>query len=141
LIVAGFLVGLVLVLVGAICALALRKTMRITVPLCEAHRNHFLSRSLFVYIGLGVFLLLQTIALAAFFLTRDPAGEWSDLAGYFCGGTFFVGLAWLFGAAILQNGAIRATEMTDKDVTLIKVSDRFVDALRGSNRWAQPADE
>lgn len=130
------------VLIGALCAYLLSKRLRMPVPLCHAHRNHFRLRSLVLYIGLGTFLVLETAALTFYFYAaRDRDPDAINLSGGICGGVFFAGIAWLFAAALLQNSAVRASEITEYGVTLIKVSDKFVDALLSEPPVVEPAED
>jgi hypothetical protein len=47
-------------------------------------------------------------------------------AGLACGAAFLI---WLFAFAIISQSAIRAAEITDRDITLIGLSRSFVDGL------------
>jgi hypothetical protein len=129
LIIVGLILFTPLLLVGVILAATMTKRMRVPVPLCEAHRNHWFSRALFIWGGLGVIALLG-IGTFVFLLTAGQQDETiQTLAGWMCGGAAVLALVWLIAAAIVQAGAIAPSEITDDRIALIRVSPAFVDAL------------
>jgi hypothetical protein len=117
-----------------IVALILTKKMTIYAPLCAAHRHHWLRRTLFTGLGLLFFVALFIgggIAAAMLDDARQP--RWRDVvltATY--GGGVVLFLVWLITAAVLQARAIAPHEITDRDITLGRVSEKFVDAVKGS---------
>jgi hypothetical protein len=119
----------VLLLVGIILAVVMTKRMRVRVPLCASHQNHWLWRALFIWGGLGAVAVLGIGALAFVLNAGKMDEDLQVLAGCLCGGAALLGLIWLIAAAIVQNGAIRASEITDDRIALIRVSRTFVDAL------------
>jgi hypothetical protein len=126
LIVLGLLCFLPLFLAGIIALAVTTERMRVPVPLCEAHNNHWLWRSLFIYIGLAFFLTTATIGLTLWLPSRQPPDWTGELGGYLCMGTAAGGLVWLVVAAFVQNGAVRAAEITARGITLIEVSPQFL---------------
>jgi hypothetical protein len=122
-----------LILVGLlpflIVALVLTKRMRVRAPVCAAHTYYWTWRSLFV---LGGFLALVLVGIAAIVLMASTEGRQQahNMAGLFCVGVAVLGLVWLVAAAVIQNLTIRPVEITDRDITLIKVSREFADALQ-----------
>lgn len=111
-----------------IVALILTKRMRVEVPFCAAHKNHWLVRNAVVWtvfvglIGLGVG--------AAVLMDQNGPGGNDPVGGYLCGATVVGLFVWLVTAAILQGTSIRPLEVTTDDVTLTRVARGFVDALR-----------
>jgi hypothetical protein len=109
------------------------KRRRLGVPLCDAHKNHWLWRQwlapligLFVVFGLIVFALLLTTSAHP---TRRSAQE--DLIGLICGGGVILALIWLVATLFLQSYSIRAIEISETAITLTNVSDRFIRIYRG----------
>ncbi|MBN9520263.1 hypothetical protein J0H58_17330 [bacterium] len=108
-----------------IVAVILTKRMRVEVPLCDAHKNHWLARAAVIWttffglIGLGVVAMLL----------MGPQGN-DPVGGYVCAGTVVGLFIWLISAAILQSTSIRPVEITADDITLTRVASGFVDALR-----------
>src|SRR5262245_7216706 len=76
-------------LVFVILAMVLTKRARMQVPLCEKHRNHFLSRVLLTWLGFaGIFVVVLLCAAVA----GHHAAVWLAVPVYFVG--------WLVAAAI-----------------------------------------
>lgn len=135
LIIVGLLCFTPLLLAGVILALVMTKRMRVHVPFCEAHRNYFLSRGVYIYGGLALFFVLGAGALALVIAVNEPGNSaMQDASGYLCLGLGALGFVWLISAAIVQNVMIRATEITDDSITLTKVSAEFEKALRDERR-------
>jgi hypothetical protein len=112
-----------------IVAVIMTKRMTVRVPLCEAHKNHWLGRFLILS---GSFLTLFAGGIALFMASLEPnrVGPRNDISGLICVG-FVLGLVvWLILAAILSATAIRATEITKRSITLAGVSSAFVEAYR-----------
>jgi hypothetical protein len=108
-----------------------RRTVR--VPLCDAHRNHWLGRSLVIF---GLFFGLLALGFAAFLLSvqEGPRGGRQDFTGWVCLGWLVGLIAWLVVTAVLSQTAIRATEITDRSITLAGVSRAFADAYDEDRR-------
>jgi hypothetical protein len=128
LIILGLVIFTPLFLVGVICALALTLRMRVWVPLCDAHRNYWKWRTVYISGGAAFFILLG-IGCLLFVVTRPAGREVSDLIGLFCVLPAGLGLIWLIVAAIIQNAMIRPTEITSDSITLGRVSREFIAAL------------
>jgi hypothetical protein len=111
-----------------IVALILTKRMTVNVPLCNEHRNHWLSRLLWMLGGFGVIGAICVVVLVIG--SNMPGKSGDDLVGFACVGGGLAAIVWLIVAAILQNTAIRASEITDDYITLTNVSGEFDDALR-----------
>jgi hypothetical protein len=115
---------------GLLMLLFFTKRMTMNVPLCHAHRNHWLMRSLLSGFGfVGIFLLAAVIVFA---VAIKSAGNGPDdkplMEALAFGGLLMLG--WLAMTIALQLTAIRAKEITDKSMTLIGVSDSFISALK-----------
>ncbi|MCI0699798.1 MAG: hypothetical protein L0241_01765 [Planctomycetia bacterium] len=107
-----------------IVALILRKTMRVTAPMCDRHRGHWRIRKL--YIGLGLlFWIALAIGLIAF---SDQLPEDAVMPAFAFG--IFGSLFWLVVGLFLVNGSIRATEITENRIELSNVHKAFAQAWR-----------
>jgi hypothetical protein len=129
LLVIGLLCFSPLILVALILMLTLSKRARVRAPLCEQHQHHWLWRSWFVYGGLLVFALLGIVAFFAVTAAESQSTLARDYGSFLCFGLFIAGIVWLIAAGIVQSKAIRASEITDYTITLIKVAPGFVAAL------------
>jgi hypothetical protein len=120
---------LVNLLVFAIVALALTKRRRVRVPLCAAHRHHWLWQQAVAVGGLLFFLGLGVLTIAVWSEEGNMA-PLEGLGGLLCVSTLVGLVAWLIVAALLQSASIRPTEITDHGITLVGVSKEFVNAYR-----------
>ncbi len=115
-------------------AIMLTRRLTVCVPLCEAHRNHWLWR--FVMIC-GSFFTLVGVGFASFLLSLEPdptRGMRHHLTGLVCFACFFGLILWLIVALVLSLTTIRATEITDRSITLAGVCDQFADAYEEDRR-------
>jgi NADH:ubiquinone oxidoreductase subunit 6 (subunit J) len=121
-------------LVYVIVALVLTKRKRLDIPLCDAHKAHWLWRQLVVVGGL---LVLLAVGFLAMILLSDsrPNSDEATIGGILCGGTVLGLLAWLVLAVVLQTTTIRPREITDDSITLQGVSPEFVQAYED---WLPP---
>jgi hypothetical protein len=125
-----------------VVALILTKRRRVAVPLCERHQGHFAWRLWTGLIGFGVVALLffGGIALAAgSSSSSSPSGRAADeLYGLVFGSCCLAFVAWLILIVVLQQTAIRPSEITDFSITLQNVSYDFLRAyeheVRGYGR-------
>jgi hypothetical protein len=112
---------------GAFGAAVFAKSMTVRVPFCEKHKWHWTGRAAVVGFSLPVIALVFVAGVAvASQLNAGPEVVFLPT------GVLFV--AWLIMAAVLLGGAIRAGEITDKSVTLLGVSEEFVEALDEERR-------
>lgn len=121
---------LVLLLAGLlpyyVIAAVLRKTCRISVPICDSHQHHWLLRSLG---ALGSFVLfipagiVLTIVLTA--LTEGTGWEPMSMLG--CVSGIF---GWFAFIVLVNYTAIRVSGITDDAVELTGVCLPFIDAYR-----------
>lgn len=118
---------LVALLVYLIVAVILTKKMTVTLPVCRRHRNHWLSRKLFV--GLGLLFWVVYVIAAAVFADQLPKEAVPVLIGV----GIFGGLGWLIAAVIFQNSAVKPKEITDRYIELTGVDRGFAE------RWEEAA--
>jgi hypothetical protein len=130
---------IILVLLGLlpflIAALITTKRKQLSIPLCSAHKNHWLWRQILIF---GSLLLLIGVVVGGFILAvnlnsgRGRAGD--QLGGFICMGGFLLGFAWLVMVALVQHTAIRPLEVTYTATTLTNVSEAFVSAYESPRR-------
>ncbi len=113
------LVGLLPWLIGALIT---RKTARMTLPLCARHVNHWLYRTLYVFLGL-FFWIAMAVLLIAF--SKEIPDQLREPAIAAC---VFGALFWLIGGLILTTSAIRAAVINDFGVKLTNVNKDFAKA-------------
>jgi hypothetical protein len=124
-----FLAGLV---PYVIVAMILTKRTRVIVPLCDAHKGHWLYRLLIV---LGSFFLLLFAGIVGTALFAMAPRQFQDSAGPFmCLGGAFLFITWVVVLIVAQNTAIRPKEITDTEIVLTAVCNEFVDAVDESER-------
>jgi hypothetical protein len=119
-----------LLIVGIVLAAVQTKRMDVEVPLCQAHRNHGLWRAWFIYGGLAVVVALGAGAFAFLMAVRPGDEAAQTAAGWACAGTGLVGFVWLIAAAFVQKGAVSPAEITDRDISLSRVSPAFKEAIQ-----------
>jgi hypothetical protein len=108
-----------------ILALVLTKKRRLSVPLCDRHRLHWvwppviILSSLLVPLGIGFCALLLD--------ARDPDIE--DLRGFVCAAALVGLVVWIILVIIIQARVIRPTEITGTgEIALAGVSPVFIEA-------------
>jgi uncharacterized membrane protein len=121
-------------LIFAIVALIVTKRARVQAPLCEHHRHHWLARSMAA--GIGFVLLIPVfigaIAMTAMSDVRGGLAEtltaplWFTLVGLLVG--------WIVLLVVMQSTAVRAKEITDRELVLQGVSAEFVEAMADRDR-------
>ena len=112
------------VLIYVIVALILTKRRWLSAPFCEQHKNHWLWRTA---AALGGLALVAAVGAAAFMLvTSADQGGSDELGGGICLGSIALLLGWLVAVVVIQLGAIRATEITDRSITLTNVAQGFL---------------
>jgi len=115
-----------------IALLITRKSRRVTLPLCHGHRNHWMHRQLYVWLGL-LFWAVFAITLLI---------EWDDLpkdaASACLGFLIFGGLIWLFVGLFYANSAIKASRITDRWIELSGVNKGFAQEWDESVEEEQP---
>ena len=113
------------VLPWAIIVAILTKRMWVDVPVCEHHRGYFWKRTAAAILS---FVLLAGLCVGAAVL----AGEFGDrdAPGYVCLGSAGLFIIWVIALFVLQTKALRPKEITDRRITLTRVHEGFVAALR-----------
>jgi hypothetical protein len=119
------LINLIVVL---IVALILTKRMSVRLPVCDQHEGYWRRRTWFYTLPTLAILLLGIGALV--YLWSQPPGVKDELTGWLCGGSLVLLVAWIVVAAIVQATGIRATEITDRTMTLAGLHEEFVGAVR-----------
>jgi hypothetical protein len=109
----------------AIVAIIMTKRRTVSVPLCAEHKSHWLWRQLVVVAGLLILAVGFVTWIAAI---DEPGGRNDSLTGLVCAGLFVLLVIWLITAIVLQSTSIRPKEITDRDITLLGVSDSFIQA-------------
>jgi hypothetical protein len=118
------LLGLLPLLIGILLT---QKSCRLEAPLCREHKNHWFSRSLVTWLSfLGLIFVIGI--LVAVLSSRQP-GRGDDTFAFVCLGSVVLVLVWLIIVAVLNQTAVRPSEITDRHITLNGVSPEFVDAL------------
>jgi hypothetical protein len=120
----GFLVGGIIGF--AILALILTKKMDVRVPMCPTHKGDWAWRRWFLGIG---FLLIFGLGGAAFAIAASQQAPNDDAVGFVCLGFGLGLLVFLIPALIINNNAIRPTEITERGITLTNVHRDFIEAL------------
>ena len=134
-----------------IVSLILTKRRTVSVPFCEAHKNHWSWRLAALLGSFAGVALVGGVAMVLF-ATSDRGGNGNELGGWLCVATLFLLVVWLVAAVIIQNTAIQPSEITDYSITLRNVSGDFTAAYeqemgddfpRGVDRavrdeWRQP---
>jgi hypothetical protein len=105
-----------------IVASLLRKSMRVTVPMCGRHRGHWLNRRLYLWLGL-LGWIAYGVALAV--VADDLPKEVFPVA---LGVLIFGGLLWLIVGLVYTNSGIKPREITDQWIELVGVHRDFEEA-------------
>jgi hypothetical protein len=113
-----------------IVALVLSKRMRVRAPMCAAHAGHWFWRQ---FIVLGSLAALVVVGIVAMVLVWDNRPG-NTLGGYVCMGSVVLLIGWLVLVLILQGTAIQPVEITDRSITLKRVSPHFLEALEEFDR-------
>lgn len=108
------------------------KTLRVELPLCRAHRYHWLGRSLFGW-GVGG-LLLAGFGVLIYLAEGGSRGGGNKTLGVIAG-ISCVGLPiWVLVMIALILTAIRPAEISGDGITLKGVSRKFADSLEKHRR-------
>jgi len=118
-----------LVLVGLILAFALNKRMKVPVPLCHAHRRHWMWKNIVGVAGLVMLAAIWLIGMIAIFQINMPPDMVTSLLNFMCAATGLGFFLWLVVMIILVGRVIKAVEITDRGITLRRASPLFLLAL------------
>lgn len=105
---------------------------RFPVPVCARHRGYWKRRAFWTYGPLALGVTLLTIFVIAA-LSQPPRSNTDWLVAP-CFGTGAFTLVGLMLAAVLQRGTVRADQITETEVALIRVHDNFADAVLDRRR-------
>jgi hypothetical protein len=109
-----------LLIVGIILAAVMAKRMRVSVPLCDAHKNHWFMRGVIILVSFVGLLGLAAIVIAL---------SAKDFVWILIIGLLIALVGWLILIGVLQSTSIRPTEITDNRITLRGVADSFAEAV------------
>jgi hypothetical protein len=128
----GFLI-LLSILPYIIVALVLTQRCRARVPLCNQHSNHWSWRVLATLLS---FFAIIVVGVGAVVLMSAAAGkQGGDTLGMLsCFGSIGLFVAWLIVLYVIQQTAIRPTEITERSITLTHVSEDFIRAMEEMDR-------
>jgi hypothetical protein len=126
-------------LIYLVLAASLARYRIVPLPLCERHRNYWLTRKLFFWSGLAALVLFGPLAITLAVIS-DDRGLTDDLIPFAILGTIGAALVWLITAAIVQSVSIRATEITEHAIALTGLSPEFVEAVRDARSGDEEED-
>jgi hypothetical protein len=127
------------VLPFAIVAIILTKRMRVRIPFCDEHRNHWRWRTHVIFGGFFAVVglcILYIVTLA----TVGEGHKSGALFGLVCGGSLLGLSVWVVVAIVVSVTAVRPAEITDYTITLKGVSQEFAEAVREEHRRRSPPD-
>jgi hypothetical protein len=113
-------------LIYVIVAIVLTKRMSVRLPFCERHRSYWRNRTILLFGGLAVLLVFvpsAVLIVAALDILDNTTGA---IICFFGPVAFLV---WLVAMAIMQTTSIRPSEITERSITLVGLSEVFVDAV------------
>jgi hypothetical protein len=116
---------------GGIMAMAFMKRRRVSVPLCEQHKNHWSWRHMISWIplgGLGILLAVGAVIAINGGRTLEAVG--GAIAA--CAGA--CALVWLIVALVIWTTAIQPSEITDYTITLRGIHPDWVRAYHDQGR-------
>jgi hypothetical protein len=115
--------------------------MRVTLPFCHNHRNHWANRVAYLWCLFFLTIFLWVAALVLMIPLIPGKGIDHSGAGWSCLALMALGIVWLIVAAGIRHSPIRATGITDHSITLHNLSAVFVDALDPDYVIASPSGE
>lgn len=124
------------ILPGVIAQYFLEKEMRVACPFCRGHQNHWRKLIWIASIGWLLALLLAGLGYGA----GSLIGSTSDRALYIGAGVgSSLGLiTWLVVVSYLASTRIKATKITNDEITLQRLADGFVRAVKDQQRPTLP---
>ncbi|HLW67799.1 MAG TPA: hypothetical protein VKS79_20950 [Gemmataceae bacterium] len=109
----------------AIIVSILTKRMWVDVPVCQQHRGYFWKRTAVAVLS---FLLLAVVSIGAAVLLDEMGAK--DAVGFVCVGSAGLFFAWVIALFVIQQTMLRPKEITDRSITLTRVHEGFLTALR-----------
>ncbi len=111
-----------------VLALVMTKRATVIVPLCDQHKNHWWGRTLWILLSALGFMVVAIAGLGAISLLPPNINEtFFPLMAIFC---FVMFIAWIVIIVVAQNTTIRPKEITGTDITLMNISEQFVDIMQ-----------
>src|SRR6266851_803407 len=114
-----------------IVAAIMTQRVRFYTQFCARHKNHWRIRAFIVW---GAFLALVAILFGGFllisWLERNKTTDYGSFFGYFCIGWLVLIFCWMISIPIVQLTSIHPADVTERRLTLKRVSPAFVDAVR-----------
>jgi hypothetical protein len=99
----------------------------VRVPFCNAHKNHWLWRTLTIFISFAVLIILGLLSFAC--LLERPKWVSANVAGMLCP-SFFIGItAWAFVSLMLRYSGVHLARHGKRTITLAGVARGFVEAV------------
>jgi hypothetical protein len=117
-------------LVGAIIIGALARSMRVSTPLCQQHRNYWRIRFALVYYEL---LFVVIVSMVLFGVSIGLSGD-PDRIVAACLYSAILGLRWFASAAFVHMTSIAVGRIRNDHITLVRLHRDFADALRLQRR-------
>ncbi len=103
------------------------KQKRVHTPLCDTHKNYWRIRALMVFGGLTLVIALFVAAIQLRSVGRGSVLHLLSLGLWTATGLAFLG--WLALVVVLKAKSIRAAGISDRTITLTKVSEEFAQAV------------
>lgn len=118
---------------AVILAAIVRKRMRVELPIAQEFQNHWSKRVWRTCLGLVGAIGLGFGAFALFSSLAPKGGPDPDMTGYACAGCCATIFVWIVAALYMNHTAIRATYISEYEITLTNVHEDFADAVRRHN--------
>ena len=109
-----------------LCCALFRDRLRVRVPLCDGHRNHFRWQAGILWGGV---VLVGSMFAASLALIGCVPHDYESLPFQISGGTFG---AWMLILLINRLWGIAAASVNDREAVLVGVSNRFAKACEES---------
>jgi hypothetical protein len=130
----------------AVVAAILTENVRCYTLFCARHRKHWLVRTLIIW---GAFVALIAFIAGCTLLLFSLSGHLhksteDTLAGSLCIGTVVLIFCWFISIPLVQLTAIHPAEVTERRLTLKRVSPAFVEAVhnyRATRQDVAPDDD
>ena len=127
-----FMFGVLGALIFSAATKSSRKSMRLTTTFCDEHRNYWWQRQIYGTLlpSIGVLgFILGMVALAL--IASQPKFNGQDIiTGIVFGSGAILMIVMLLVGVFSKRAAIKPTEITDDDITLINLSIGYVEAVK-----------
>lgn len=122
------LIGAPLIIVIVILYFVLAKRMKVAVPTCDRHARYWIRRVLWMFVPMGALVVACMIAWG-FMVAEQEYWRMESVAAMPCFGFAAFAIIWLIVAGVIQSQMIRAKEITDRGITLVRVHEDFIAAF------------